>query len=228
MKRLLPFLLLILISACYINAQQNQETRSLDEFTSLSVGEAINVELIKGNREEALVSVRGADLEDVRTSVSGGHLRIEMAGNRNFRNVDVDIQVTFVELNDISVSSAADLNSRDVIVADRLEVSVSSAGDAELEVEVDRLEVKVSSAGDLRISGTANSQYIKASSSGDYYGFDLMSNSVKASASSSGDIKVTAREEVDAQASSGGSVYYKGDPEKVYANSSSGGRVRKD
>jgi hypothetical protein len=46
-------------------------------------------------------------------------------------------------------------------------------------------------------------------------------------ASSAGSVKVSASEELDAHASSGGSIRYRGNPDKSVTNSSSGGSVRK-
>ncbi len=214
-----------LLLACSSIAQ-DKDTRSLGSFDAISVGEAINVEITKGNKEEARVEVYGTDASNVITDVFGGRLRIRMARG-NWRNVDVNVYVTYKELNEIDVSSAADLETTNMLVSERLEVEVSSAGDAKLMVQVAELEVRVSSAGDLTMEGSAEEQYVRVSSSGDYEAYDLRSKVAEVNASSSGDARVFVEDKLEADASSSGSVYYRGDPTKVYADSSSGGRVRK-
>jgi hypothetical protein len=218
------FLAILWIS---VACAQRSETRKLPSFDELSVGESITVEMRKGSSEEAIVEVRGADLDDVLTDVIGGRLKIEMRYRMGYRNVDVRVRLTFVELEEISVSSSADLFCEDVITGKSLELDVSSSGDASLKIDVEELEVEVSSSGDLELEGNCESQYVRASSSGDYNGFDLVSSFADIRASSGADVEVNVTEEIEADASSGASIYYRGNPDKVYVDSSSGGKVRK-
>ncbi|MEP5610710.1 MAG: head GIN domain-containing protein [Cyclobacteriaceae bacterium] len=225
---------------------QSEETRSLSSFSKISAHEGIDVYIKEGSNEEARVVARGIDIEDVLTDVSGGRLKVHLAGN-NHRNVDVDVYVTYVSINAIAASSAASLRAEDQIVtsgdfdvdvgsagdieasikADELTVDASSAGDAELTVDVDEIEANVSSAGDVEIEGLARVQDIEASSSGEYDAYDVESEEVDVSASSGGTIKVNVSQKVDARASSGGSVRYKGSPRYVDVSSSSGGSIKR-
>ena len=91
---------------------------------------------------------------------------------------------------------------------------------------MDELIVEVSSSGDLTVSGTANSQKVGVSSAGSYYGYEMTSTSARVNVSSAGSAKVNVSEDIRASASSGGSVRYKGNPERRDTNSSSGGSVR--
>lgn len=245
MKKSILTIALGVLVAGFTFAQQ-EETRSLDSFTKVTAHEAVNVYLKKGNKEEARVVSKSEDLEDVLTEVSGGRLKVHLEGN-NHRNVEVDVYVTYVSLNAIGASSAASIKSEgtietngdfdvdvssagDIIAsikADDLEIDASSAGDAKLEVDVNSINAEISSAGDVEISGTATDQDISASSSGDYDGYDLESEEVEASASSGGSVRVNVSTKLDARASSGGSIRYKGSPKYLDANSSSGGSVRK-
>lgn len=227
---------------------QSEETRSLSSFSRISAHEGINVYLEKGSKEEARVVARDIDIEDVLTEVSGGRLKIHIDGNRwNNRNIDVDVYVTYEEVNALSASSAASISARNPIetdgdfdvdvssagdveaeiIADELTVDASSAGDANLIVNVNELEADASSSGDIEIEGVAKFQDIETSSSGDYDGYDVESEEVRASASSGGSIKINVTNRIDARASSGGSVRYKGSPRYVDVSSSSGGSVKK-
>ena len=225
MKRL--FIYIILFSGSILSVQaQNTENRTLSNFSELSVGEAISVTLIPGNKNEAVLKVRNIDLDDVQTHVSGGRLKIELRGNHH-GNIDVEITLTYKSINSISVSSAADVVTKGPIKSASLDISVSSAGDAILDIVADKIDVDVSSSGDLTISGTTNSQRVSISSAGDYDGFDLQCKEAYVRASSAGSARINATNKIDAKASSAGSIKYKGNPDKVYVNSSSGGDVDK-
>jgi hypothetical protein len=225
MYRILLFITLLTGSVVSVSAQES-ETRSLSNFSEVSVGEAISVILIPGNKNEAIVKVRNIDLEDVETNVSGGRLKIELRGNRH-RNIDVEISLTYKYIDEVSVSSAADVVTKGPIKSTSLDISVSSAGDAELDIIAEEIDVDVSSSGDLTLSGKTSSQRVSVSSAGDYDAYDLDCDEAYVRASSAGSAKINANKKIDAKASSAGSVNYKGDPDKVYVSSSSGGDINK-
>ncbi|RLD24589.1 MAG: hypothetical protein DRI71_02140 [Bacteroidetes bacterium] len=225
MKRI-SILFLIAIVSFSTALAQSVETRSLGSFSKISVGEAITLILVPGSKNEAKIKAENIDLEDVETDVNGSRLKIGLSGSRH-RNIDVTITLTYKSIEAINVSSAADVVTKGTIKAEFLDISVSSAGDADLDINAKEIDVNVSSAGTLSLSGKCLSQRVEVSSAGEYHGYDLVSEEVYAKASSAGSVRVNATKKVDAKASSAGSVKYKGDPAKVYINSNSGGHAGK-
>lgn len=219
---------IVLLAICLITFSvysQKGTERSLDSFSKLSVGEAITVYLIQGATESATIKSSNIDLEDVLTDVSGDRLKIHLEGS-NHRNVDVTVHVNYKNLEEVSVSSAADLFTEGPIKGSYLSLSVSSAGDAEVEVDVDKLNVDISSAGDLTVKGNTDFQKVEVSSAGEYRADELTSRKADVRTSSAGSARLNVREEIEANASSGGSIKYTGDPQKVFSNASSGGSVK--
>jgi Putative auto-transporter adhesin, head GIN domain len=225
MKIFFAIIILLTVSTLLVSAQVT-ETRSLANFSSLSVGEAISVTLIPGNKNEAVLTARNIALTDVETEVIGNRLKIELRRSRN-RNIDVEIKLTYKSLTAISVSSAADVVTKGPIKSASLDLLVSSAGTADLDIVADNIDVEVSSAGELRLKGKTESQRASVSSAGEFYAYDLECNETYVKVSSAGSARVNAAKKIDARVSSGGSVKYIGDPDKVYVNSSSGGSAKK-
>jgi len=223
MKKVAIYAALLLLG--FSAVAQNTDKRKLDKFTTISVSEGIDVRLIKGSTYEAKIIARNIDLDEILTEVSGGHLKVHLEGN-NHNNINVSIDVTFVSLEGIYASSAADIKSSSVIEASNLKIKASSAADIDLEIKVSTLDVSASSAADIVLSGTTDSQTVDISSASDYKAFDLKSKVADVSASSAADARVTVSENLDAHASSGASVKYKGNPDKLKEHSSSGGDVR--
>ena len=108
-----------------------------------------------------------------------------------------------------------------------LNIDASSAADIDLKINVKELHVDASSSADIVLSGTAEKQTVEVSSAADYKAFELVSKQGDISASSAADANVNVTDELDASASSGGSVRYKGNPPRVKEHSSSGGDVDK-
>ncbi|UII24439.1 DUF2807 domain-containing protein [Fulvivirga maritima] len=218
----------VLISFMMVLSAQGQdvEERELGSFHEIRTGQAIDVYLQKGNKESVKIEARGIDLDDVVTNISGGRLKIELEDG-HFRNHSVKVYVTYVNLDGISASSASSVYGKDQIEGESMDIRVSSAADVSVSVAVNSLEVSVSSSGDLDLKGTANEVEITASSAGGIDAYDLKGKRVQARVSSAGSAKVYAVEEIDAHASSAGSIRYRGNPQKSQTNTSSGGSVRK-
>ncbi len=224
MKRF--FISAILLYAAISAYPQSRETRNLSSFDELSVGSAVEVILKKGTEAKAEVVVEGTDVENVITEVSGSHLSIHMKSG-NYRHVDATVYLTYTELESISISSAAKLKCETVIESDKMDIDVSSAGEGDINLKVDELNVDISSAGNLTARGYAGSQDIEVSSAGGYNGEDLQCEEAEIRVSSAGNARVNVNKSLDAQANSGGSIKYSGNPNKEYTSENSGGNVRK-
>ncbi|WP_185154363.1 head GIN domain-containing protein [Fulvivirga sp. M361] len=215
-----------LVVAGNFGIAQRTEDRNVGSFYAISAAEGIDVYVKPGTKEKVRVEASGIDVNDVLTDVGGGRLKIHLSGNRH-RNHSVKVFVTFVKLEEISASSAANVISEGIIESKSLDLSVSSAADIELDINVGSVEAVASSAGDIELSGKADRIDASASSAGGVDAYDLEAKKVRARASSGADIKVHASEEIDAKASSGGSVRYRGNPQRSHTDSGSGGSVRK-
>lgn len=204
---------------------QSRVTRNLSSFSEISVSEAIKVELVKGNTEKAEVEVSGTDAENVLTEVSGGRLKVHMASG-NWKNVDAYVKVTYRSLEEIDVSSAGRVSTESAITSDRMEMDISSAAKADLIFNVGQMEVDISSAGSLNAEGEVDEIEVDVSSAGSMSAYDLECKTADLAASSAGSVKITVTQQIDARASSGGSIRYKGNPDKERVSSSAGGSVR--
>ena len=207
---------------------QKSETRTVSSFKGIKTGEAIDVYLKKGDKESVRVEVSGDDLGNVITEVVGSYLKIHRRESSFFsKDADIKVYVTYVAIDRIYASSAANVFSEGVIKADIFEVHASSAADVEISVEANKVIAHASSAADIIIEGKAKEIKANASSSGDIDAYRLEVESAEASASSAGGIKLWVSQALSASASSGGSVRYRGNPARSNTNSSSGGSVKK-
>jgi hypothetical protein len=223
MKKLL---VLVFIGFTTLSVAQQSENRSPGSFKGVKVAEGIDVYLKKGDKETLRVDVTGIKTSDVITEISGDYLKIHMKEGR-YRDRTVKVYVTYVELNKLSASSASNIFAEGIIKAKQLAISASSAATIDIQLEVETLEVGASSAAELELRGKAKDVEIDASSAGEIDAYDLVSESVDVEVSSAGSAKVNVVKSINAHASSGGSIRFKGNPERSNTNSSSGGSVKK-
>jgi hypothetical protein len=220
---LISFLVLVITSLSFAQEAQN---RNVGGFTGVKVAEGIDVYLKKGDKESVRVEVYGTRVDNVITEVSGSYLKIHMRED-NRGNVNVKVYVTYVKIDKLSASSAGSIYAEGTIDANSLEISSSSAANIEIAINAGDVEISSSSAGEVEVKGKARSLLVEASSAGEIDAYDLQAQKVNANASSAGSVKINATVELDAHASSGGSIRYRGNPDRSNTNSSSGGSVKK-
>lgn len=218
--------LILLVYSFFPALAQQTETREPDTFSGVKVAEGIDVYLRQGDKELVKVEVTGTEPANIITEVSGSYLKIHMRDGR-YRTVDAKVYVTYVELSKLSASSAGSIFSEGTIKAGSLEISASSAGSIEVTIDAESVDVSASSAGDVELKGKAESIHADASSAGEIDAYDLESNRVDAGASTAGTVKIHVTGNLDAKASSGGTIRYRGNPDRSNTNSTSGGSVRK-
>ncbi len=224
MKRISVLICLVTLSIWAIG--QDVENRELNSFDELHVSQGIDAYVERGSKESVRVEARGIPLEDVLTEVYGDRLKVHLSRNR-WRDYSVTVKITYVELEKISASSAANVFVKSTLKGDRLILDVSSAADIEADVDVNELEADASSSGDIEVTGTTKYLEVDVSSAGGVDAYDLEAEYVRVDASSGSGAKVYATKEIDAEASSGASVRYRGNPPKSRTDTSSGGSVRK-
>jgi hypothetical protein len=207
---------------------QQTETRSLSSFKGIKVSQAIDAYLKKGDKESARVEVTGGSLSDVITEVEGSSLRIKMRDSHNFwSKVNVKVYVTYVTLEKISASSASSVFSEGVIKTNRLDIAASSAANIEVSLDANSVMVDTSSAGEVVLEGKSPELEVEVSSAGDVDAYKLECEKVIANVSSGGEAKFSVSKDLEAHASSGGDIRYRGTPSRTNTHSSSGGSVKK-
>lgn len=216
-----------LITSIGLLAQTN-DSRTFDSFHGVKVGASVDAELVKGNENRVDLEVENVDLDEVKTEVENGILKVTMKSKNNWnggwnkkRRV-VKATITYADnLDFIGVGSSADLVTDEVITGEELELKVSSSGDMSIAVDVDHLIAKVSSSGDLDIEGSAHTAKVSVSSSGDFTGRKLKVVDADLKASSSADISIHVSGVLHAKASSSADIEYYGNPTEKHIDKSS-------
>ena len=118
--------------------------------------------------------------------------------------------VTFKTLNGIEASGACNVKATGTIKQNELRIEMSGASDFNGDVTIGKLKLDASGASNIKISGKAESTSVDASGACNIKAYDLITDMCKIQASGASNIKITVNKELNAQASGGSSVFYKG------------------
>lgn len=197
-----------------------------DDFTKVKVSTGLDLYIRQGDKVSLTVEADENLHDIIITEVDNGRLKIYSEKNI-WRAKARKVYLTVTDIEELKATSGSDAYSENTLKVKDFELSVSSGADANITVDADNITTSASSGADLRVSGKANSHNSRASSGSSIRAFALKSRNVIVKVSSGADINIHASETIDAKASSGGDIDYRGNPESVNKKTSSGGSVSK-
>lgn len=189
--------------------EPNIQKRTISSFHAIDASAGVEVIITKGDKEELAVSVGDLNyLDQVKTTVSNGVLKITRETDwKMWSNNSIRVYVSYVTLDKIYVSSGSNLKGTSI--------------------QLSTLTVKLNSGGMVKLSGNVGSLDVSVNSGANFRGNDFIATKCTADVNSGGEINITVNKELSANASSGGSIKYKGDASIRNIHTSSGGSVRR-
>jgi len=208
------------------NGDVQQEERSVANFNEIKASRGVNVYLSQGEETRVLVRADENLLDVIETEVMGDQLIIRSTAR--VRNAEsFKVFVTSPAYESVKSSSGSNVYSETEIVSDNLEVSASSGANITLEINSRDLEASASSGANIRLEGLAREFIARASSGANIKAEDLKTKNAELKVSSGANIWIAVDNDMKAEASSGGNIFYHGEPSQTSINKSSGGNVKK-
>ena len=207
------------------NKNVTTQTRTVTgEYNAIAASRGLEV-IIEAANEKSITIEADENLHShIQTTVENGVL--EITADVNIGNAaSKKVIVKLPEIGAIESGSAAIVKSTAPIKGKSLELSTSSGAFIDVAVEVEDLVCESSSGSSLKVSGQAGNLKAEASSGSTVDAASVSAGSVKSDASSGGTCIVNPTDELSADASSGGKIYYVNTPSQLTKETSSGGEV---
>lgn len=204
------------------------QERNLDgSFHAIHATSGIDVYITSGEEAQLKVETDENLQEVILTEVSNGTLKITT--NKNIgKSTRKKVYVTYIHIDRLRAESGAEIESRNILKAQELDVSSNSGGEIEVEVFSEFITATASSGGDIELKGKSIHLDASANSGGKVDAKHLEGIHANVKASSGGKVKVHAKETLKANADSGGSISYYGNPEETTIQASFSGRIKKE
>ena len=168
-------------------------------------------------------------LEFVEIEQTGDKLKITTRDGYNLDPSDaIKIYLTAPVYKSIHVSGASNISSQGKLNNDDdIEVSVSGAGDINMDIDAPSIESSVSGSGNINLKGETKELKLKLSGAGEAHCYDLKAENTEVRISGAGSADVFASVKLDAHVSGAGNISYKGNPKTVDQHVSGAGSVNK-
>jgi hypothetical protein len=196
MKRILLITVTVaalLLAGCTAgdDGPRTTQTRDVARFTRIDNRDSVDVRLHAGEPQRVRVRAGSEVIDDVRTEVRDGTLRLTF-DHDGFGDSDVVVEASVPELTGIAASGSGDIEA-DGIDAAVFEVRSDGSADIVLEGIVGQLALALDGSGDADLAG-------------------LAAREARVTVGGSGDAAVRAGERLEVDVEGSGDVRYHGDP----------------
>ncbi len=193
----------------------NAEARSVSGFTAIEVSGSIDLFLSQGTGEGVAISASTDEIKQrIKTEIKGSTLHIYFDGKglnwKNWGNHRMKAYVTFKTLSKIEASGACNVKAIESIKQTELKIEMSGASDFTGDITVQKLRIDASGASNIKISGSAVEANVDATGACTIRAYDLKTGMCKINASGGSNVRITVNKELNAQASGGSTVFFKG------------------
>jgi hypothetical protein len=200
------------------------DDRSFGYFTKLEVNNKIKLTL-KQSKSTKLVIEADENLHElITTEVRDGTLHI--TATKNIWGASAKkIHLSADFINEIKVSSGAEVYSENTFSSDKLVINASSGAHANMDLNVDDLRCEGSSGSEMKLSGEAVEFTVSTSSGSNIDAYRLSARSCNANATSGSNVRLRVTETFVGKATSGAGIKYKGHPKRVDKSDNSGASI---
>lgn len=164
LRTLLISFITLLTVACAASPLADKEVREVPAFDKIEVGGLVNVKIKQGKAPSIRVRAYGIAMEYIITEVNDGTLLVTTKGSHSGESIA--IEVIYTDLRSLKTSGAATIKTDGVLKSDILDVAITDAGDAWLELDVNQLNIDMSGNGNLKLDGQAVSQALTSHGGG--------------------------------------------------------------
>jgi len=226
-KVALSLLTAMMLLSIGLSAQEVTEDRQVGDFKGIDVGGTFDVTLEKGSKTAVKIEADKDMMEHIKTEVSNGilHIKLVKKGVKIKKVKDMNVTITFVNMEVIEASGAVTIESESVIDGSSLKLEFSGASDAELNVEVEKLETEISGATSLEIKGSAADHFINVSGAANLEAGDLKTQNTNIEVSGAANAEVNATEKLNGNISGMGNIQLNGEPKESNITTSGLGEV---
>lgn len=212
-----------------VNGNRNVVTKvrkTSNKFLGIKVSTGIDLYVTQGSKNKVTVEADENLHDIIITEVEDGVLKVyseKSIWKAKARKVHVIIK----DLSLLKATSGSDVYGKGTIKTDEISISATSGADIRITVDATSVETSSTSGSDISIAGTTINHASSATSGASIDAYELESQNVLVKATSGADINIYASEKLDAKASSGGDIDFKGNPKSVNKKESSGGDISK-
>lgn len=208
------------------NGNMKTEVRNTSDYDAVSSAGNFDVKLVPG--KEGKITLNGEEnlMKYVITEVKNGKLSIKVKKNTNIRiTKKFVITVPYKDIEKVALAGSGDISNSGTIKSEDFKVALAGSGDIRLTLSTSNVKTSIAGSGNVNLSGKSDHLACSIAGSGDVNAYGLSTKSTSVSVAGSGNVKTTVSESIKARVAGSGTIYYKGNPDKIDSKSNGSGRI---
>jgi len=207
-------------------AQDTEVTVALDDFKELKGYDGLSINLIKSTENKAVIT--GESTNKVSIVNNDGVLKIRMQIGKIFSGYKTFVTVYYKsKLVVIDVNEDAQIQSKDQVKQDILELKAQEGGEIRIDAVVEQMLIKSVSGGVISTTGSAKLQDVQINTGGVYEGKTFRTKFSTINVNAGSKAEVYASDYVKVSVKAGGEVFLYGNPTKVDEKTVFGGNIKR-
>lgn len=204
------------------NGHVIKSSREISGITKINVKSGIDLYISTGDGQETCVIEADENLHDlIKTKVSGNQLDIYLSRSVN-KAKSLKVYLNLNALEEIVARQGSDVQSINTIKFNKLNIVCNSGSDADIQLDGNEINCECNSGSDITLSGNVEVLKIDVNGGSDVEAYKLKAKDVYIHATSGSDAEIYADRKLFVRASSGSDVDYKGNPNPIDVELSSG------
>lgn len=220
------FLFALLFSCSFLTTAQ--QSIPFSDIEELYIKGNLEVTLTPGT--ESAVIVEAGESDKVKIIQEGDELTVrhkDLFRYKSYREFPIKVEIVYQDLDFISIAAGAQVRSAESVAGLRVDFKLRSGARAWLDLQTAKSDVDVAEGAIALMTGRVGQFTGIAATGGQLEAQELISERCKIRANTGGTARVVAKEYLDAQAHTGGTVIYGGSPLEVTTDDILGGTICK-
>jgi hypothetical protein len=209
------------------NKAQQVYKPSISPFSKIEIYGSFDVEIRKSDKESVKMESETIDLTKVRCKVKKNTLKIKLVRKLFNQEKQVKVLIEYKNIESILVSNGAALMSKEPLKISNLTIIEGNGSKIDFVLNNGSIIANIDKGAVLSLEGTCKNFDIEASSSAICNAYELVSDSATVRANAGGLVKINAVKYLNAAASTGGDVSYRGKPTTLKQKTALGGTIEK-
>lgn len=197
---------------------------NLGDFNILKVFSGVTLELVRGDEQKIVII--GEKKENITVKNTNGKLKVYLKFPELYDAEKVIIKLYHKEdINILDANEGAAIFSDLTITQQNVTIRSQEGAYIHLVLDSKYITVKAVSGGNIRLRGKVLNQEVEVTSGGVYEGYELESDSSEVVSASGARAEIKTSNLLEARVRFGGTIEYKGNPEKVITKKLMGGKI---
>ena len=204
---------------------QDDNSKTIGEFSTLKVFDLIEVRMIKS--KENKVVVNGKNKKDLEVINKNGLLKIRMKLEELFDGNNTSVTLYYTNIDIIDVNEGANVYLDDTLDQFEIDLRAQEGGKIKAALNVKYANIRAVTGGIIETSGSTDRQDVTLFTGGVFRGENFVATNSDVTIRAAGEAHVNTTDKLDIKIRAGGDVFVYGNPKSIDESRVLGGRIKR-